>query len=66
MYGVMAKKSQIANICIENWRMMLPDYDIIEVNEKLQSGSISIMNITIIYGLKQFMTSRCGRMCQII
>lgn len=34
VWGYGEKKSQIANICIENWRMMLPDYDIIEVNEK--------------------------------
>ncbi|DAB18868.1 TPA: glycosyltransferase [Candidatus Gastranaerophilales bacterium HUM_19] len=34
VWGYGEKKSQIANICIENWRMMLPDFDIIEVNEK--------------------------------
>lgn len=66
VWGYGERKSQIANICIENWRMMLPDFDIIEVNEKLRSGLILIMNITIIFGLKQFMTLRCGLMCQII
>lgn len=34
VWGYGEKKSQIANICIENWRMMLPNYQIIEVNEK--------------------------------
>ncbi len=34
VWGYGEKKSQIANICIENWRMMLPDYEIIEINEK--------------------------------
>ena len=34
VWGYGEKKSQIANICLENWRMMLPDYEIIEVNEK--------------------------------
>lgn len=33
VWGYGERKSQIANICIENWRMMLPDYDIIEINE---------------------------------
>ena len=28
------KKNILANICIENWRIMLPDYEIIEINEK--------------------------------
>ncbi len=28
------QKDKLANICIENWRMMLPDYEIIEINEK--------------------------------
>ncbi len=34
VWGYGEKKSNLANICIENWRMMLPDYEIIEVNEK--------------------------------
>ena len=34
VWGYGERKSQIANICIENWRMMLPDFNIIEVNEK--------------------------------
>ena len=34
IWGYGENKSQIANICIENWRLMLPDYEIIEVNEK--------------------------------
>ena len=34
VWGYGEKKSLIANICIENWRMMLPDYEIIEINEK--------------------------------
>ena len=34
VWGYGEKKSQLANICIENWRMMLPDYEIIEINEK--------------------------------
>ncbi len=34
VWGYGEEKSQIANICIENWRIMLPDYEIIEVNEK--------------------------------
>ncbi len=28
------KKNTLANICIENWRMMLPDYEVVEINEK--------------------------------
>ena len=28
------KKNILANICIENWRIMLTDYEIIEINEK--------------------------------
>lgn len=28
------RKSPLANICLENWRMFLPEYDIIELNEK--------------------------------
>lgn len=34
VWGYGEKKSQIADICIENWRMMLPNYEIIEINEK--------------------------------
>jgi len=34
VWGYGELKSQVANICIENWRMMLPEYEIIEVNEK--------------------------------
>ncbi len=34
VWGYGEKKSQLANVCIENWRMMLPDYEIIEINEK--------------------------------
>ena len=28
------QKSRLVNVCIENWRMILPDYEIIEVGEK--------------------------------
>lgn len=34
VWGYDEEKSRLANICIENWRMMLPDYEIIEINEK--------------------------------
>lgn len=34
VWGYGEKKSHLANICIENWRMMLPEYEIIEINEK--------------------------------
>ena len=34
VWGYGELKSQVANICIENWQMMLPEYEIIEVNEK--------------------------------
>lgn len=34
VWGYNEPKSRLANICIENWRMMLPDYEIIEINEK--------------------------------
>lgn len=33
VWGAGEAKSRLANICIENWRMMLPDYEIIEINE---------------------------------
>lgn len=34
VWGYNEPKSRLANICIENWRMMLPEYEIIEINEK--------------------------------
>lgn len=34
VWGYNEPKSRLADICIENWRMMLPDYEIIEINEK--------------------------------
>ena len=34
VWGYGEPKSKLADICIENWRMMLPDYKIIELNEK--------------------------------
>ncbi len=34
VWGYNEEKSRLANICIENWRMILPDYEIIEINEK--------------------------------
>ena len=34
VWGYGEAKSRLADICIENWRMMLPDYEIIEINEK--------------------------------
>lgn len=34
VWGYNEPKKQIVNICLENWRMMLPDYEIIEINEK--------------------------------
>lgn len=33
VWGYSERKSVLANVCIENWRMMLSDYDIVEVNE---------------------------------
>ncbi len=34
VWGYGEAKSKIANICIENWRDKLPDFEIIELNEK--------------------------------
>ncbi len=34
VWGYGEEKSRLANICIENWRMIMPDYEIIEINEK--------------------------------
>ena len=34
VWGYGEPKSTLANICLENWRIMLPDYEIIEINEK--------------------------------
>lgn len=34
VWGYNEPKSTLANICIENWRMNLPEYEIIEINEK--------------------------------
>lgn len=33
VWGYGERKSPLTNICLENWRMMLPGYDIIEINE---------------------------------
>ena len=33
VWGAGEQKSRLANVCIENWRMMLPAYEIIEVGE---------------------------------
>lgn len=33
VWGYNERKSVLANVCIENWRMMLTNYDIVEVNE---------------------------------
>lgn len=34
VWGYGEPKNQITNICLENWRTMLPNYEIIEINEK--------------------------------
>jgi len=34
VWGYGERKSPLANICIENWRTFLPDYEIVELNEK--------------------------------
>ncbi len=34
VWGYGEPKSRLADICIENWREHLPDYEIIEINEK--------------------------------
>ena len=34
VWGYDEKKSRMAEICKENWRLMLPEYEIIEINEK--------------------------------
>ena len=34
VWGYNEPKSTLANICLENWRTNLPEYEIIEVNEK--------------------------------
>lgn len=34
VWGYGEEKSRLANICIENWRMKMPSYEIIEINEK--------------------------------
>ena len=34
VWGYKEKKSNLANVCIENWRHFVPDYEIIEINEK--------------------------------
>ena len=34
VWGYNEPKSRLTNICLENWRLMLPSYDIIEINER--------------------------------
>ena len=34
VWGYGEAKSRLAEICLENWHLMLPDYEIIEINEK--------------------------------
>lgn len=34
VWGYNEPKTRLADVCIENWRMMLPEYEIVEVNEK--------------------------------
>lgn len=34
VWGAGEEKSRLADICIENWRMMLPGFEIVEVGEK--------------------------------
>ena len=34
VWGYKEKKSNLANVCIENWRHFVPDYEIVEINEK--------------------------------
>lgn len=34
VWGYGEPKSRLADVCIENWRMILPEYEIIEINEK--------------------------------
>ena len=36
VWGFGEAKSKLANICLENWRLQLPDYEIIEINEQTQ------------------------------
>ncbi len=34
VWGYNEIKTALANVCLENWRLLLPDFEIIEVNEK--------------------------------
>lgn len=34
VWGYGERKSKVADICIENWRVLMPDFEIIEINEK--------------------------------
>lgn len=35
VWGYKEPKSRLANICLENWRDKLPDFEIIEINENV-------------------------------